>query len=154
MKTLRACVSERQRDLASREREVEKATEADQGWNGAWAKTCSACWLREGGKLPTLATVREILAAITELGPVLEKKASLVDRAGKMEKDQTAFRHEAEALASAMGIAAISGDILDLARRSALVTESTDDENCYASCYTDSGRGDASDHIDPYPHTT
>lgn len=116
LKALRARVDEGQRDLANREREVEKATGADRDWNASWTKTCSACWLGEGGTVPTLATVREILAAITELGPVLEKKASLVDRIGKMEKDQAAFRDEAEALASEMGIAASSGDVLDLAQ--------------------------------------
>jgi uncharacterized protein YhaN len=115
LKALRASVDERQRDLANRQRDVEKATESDRDWNGNWAKTCSACWLGEGGT-PTLATAREILAAITELGPVLEKKANLVDRIGKMEKDQTTFRDEAEALASEMGIIAPSGDILDLAQ--------------------------------------
>ncbi|MBX9909280.1 MAG: AAA family ATPase [Beijerinckiaceae bacterium] len=116
LKALRASVDERQRDLANRERELEKATEADRDWNASWAKTCAACWLGEGGTVPTLATVREILAAITELGPVLEKKAGLVDRIGKMEKDQAAFRDEAEALANELGIAAPSGDILDLAQ--------------------------------------
>jgi uncharacterized protein YhaN len=116
LKALRASVDERQRDLSSRERELEKATEADQDWNALWTKACSACWLGEGGTVPTLSTVREILVAITELGPVLEKKASLVDRIGKMEKDQVAFRDEAEAFASEMGIIAPSGDILDLAQ--------------------------------------
>lgn len=116
LKALRASVDERQRDIANRQRDVEKATDADQDWNRAWAKTCSACWLGEGGNAPTLATVREILAAITELGPILEKKASLVDRIGKMEKDQAAFRDEADALASEMGIVAPLGDILDLAQ--------------------------------------
>lgn len=115
LKALRAGVDERQRDLASREREVEKATGADRDWNASWTKACSACWLGEAGA-PPLATVREILAAIAELGPALEKKASLVDRIGKMEKDQTAFRDEAEALAGEMGIAAASGEILDLAQ--------------------------------------
>lgn len=116
MKALRVNVDERQRDRANREREVEKATEAYRDWNASWTKTCSACWLGEGGTAPTLATVREILAAITELGPVLEKKAGLVDRIGKMEKDQAAFRDEAEALANELGIAAPSGYILDLAQ--------------------------------------
>lgn len=116
LKALRASVDERQRDLASREREVELATEADRDWNASWTKACSACWLGEGSTVPTLATVREIIAAITELGPVLEKKAGLVDRIGKMEKDQAAFRDEAEALANELGIAAPSGDILDLAQ--------------------------------------
>ena len=116
LKALRAGVDERQRDLASREREVEKATEADRDWSASWTKACSACWLGEGGTVPTLATVREVLAAISELGPGLEKKASLVDRIGKMEKDQAAFRDETEALASELGIVAPSGDILDLAQ--------------------------------------
>ncbi len=116
LKALRASVDERQRDLASRERDVEKATGAGRHWNASWTKACSACWLGEGGTAPTLATVREILAAITELGPVLEKKAGLVDRIGKMEKDQAAFRDEAEALANELGIVASSGDVLDLAQ--------------------------------------
>lgn len=115
LKALRVSVDERQRDLASREREAEKATGADRDWNASWTKACSACWLGEGGTVPTLATVRETLVVITELGPVLEKKASLVDRIGKMEKDQAAFRDEAEALASEMAIVA-PGDILDLAQ--------------------------------------
>ena len=116
LKALRASVDERQRDLASRERDVEKATGAGRHWNASWTKACSACWLGEGGTAPTLATVREILAAITELGPVLEKKAGFVDRIGKMEKDQAAFRDEAEALANELGIVASSGDVLDLAQ--------------------------------------
>jgi uncharacterized protein YhaN len=116
MKALRAGVDERQGDLASREREAEKAMKADQDWNVSWTEVCSACWLGEGGKAPMLATVREILAAVTELGPVLEKKAGLVDRIGKMEKDQTIFRDEAEALAREIGTIARSGDILDLAQ--------------------------------------
>lgn len=116
LKALRASVAERQRDVVSRKREVEKATEADRDWNASWTKACSASWLGEGGAAPTLATVREILAAITELGAVLEKQASLVDRIGKMQKDQIAFREEAEALAGEIGIAAPSGDILDLAQ--------------------------------------
>lgn len=114
LKALRATVEERQRDLANREREAEKAAEVDRDWKTSWVIACAGCWLREGGIVPTLATVREILAATTELGPVLEKKASLVDRIGKMEKDQTAFRQESEALANALGIAAGAGDVLDL----------------------------------------
>jgi len=116
LKALRASLEDRQRDLSSREREVEKATGADRDWSASWTKACSACWLGEGGTVPTLATVREILAAITELGPVLEKKAGLVDRIGKMEKDQSAFRDETEALGGEMGIVAPSGNILDLAQ--------------------------------------
>ncbi len=116
LKALQARVEERLRDLANRNREVEKATEADRDWKSSWASTCSACWLGEGGIVPTLATVREILVAVAELGPVLEKKASLVDRIGKMENDQSAFRDEAASLANAMGITASSDDVVDLAQ--------------------------------------
>ena len=116
LKSLRANVDERQRDLASRERDVEKAAETDRDWKGAWAKTCAACWLGEDGTVPTLATVREILAAVAELGPVLEKRASLADRIGKMETDQNAFSDAVAGLAGEMGMAAPSGDILAAAQ--------------------------------------
>jgi hypothetical protein len=77
LKALQTSADERQRELASREREVGKATEADRGWNASWTKASSACWLGEGGPVPTLATVREILATISELGSVLEKRLFL-----------------------------------------------------------------------------
>ena len=116
LKALRVSVDERQRDLANRERDVDKANETDRDWNGGWAKTCSACWLGEDGTVPTLATVGEILAAVAELGPVLEKRASLADRIGKMETDQTAFRDAVAGLAGEMRMAAPSGDILAAAQ--------------------------------------
>lgn len=114
LNTLRAEAEGRRRDVASREREAEKAAEADLGWNAGWTRACSACWLGEGGAPRTLAAVREILTAVAELGPVLERKASLVDRIGKMEDDQAAFREECKELASLLAIAAGAGDVLDL----------------------------------------
>jgi uncharacterized protein YhaN len=113
---LRAGVEERQRELSERERASDKATRADRDWTASWTQACRACWLGEAGTVPTLATVREILVAIGELAPALEKKASLVDRIGKMKSDQAAFRDEAEALAGEIGLPAPAGDVLDLAQ--------------------------------------
>ena len=59
LKNLRDAVEESRRDLKNRERDVEKATTADQRWSAAWAKACSACWLGEAGAAPSLETARE-----------------------------------------------------------------------------------------------
>lgn len=116
LKGLRDAVEDRQRDLKNRERDAEKATAADQTWTASWAKACSACWLGEAGSAPSLGTVREILAAIADLGPALEKQAGLADRIGKMEKDQAAFAAEVAAIAHELNLPSSSGAILDLAR--------------------------------------
>ena len=116
LKGLRKAVEDRQRDLKSRERDAGKATAADQTWTASWAKACSACWLGEAGSAPSLGMVREILAAIADLGPALEKQAGLADRIGKMEKDKAAFAAEVAAIARALNLPSSSGAILDLAR--------------------------------------
>ena len=116
LKGLRDAVEDRQRDLKNRERDVEKATTADQRWSAAWAKACSACWLGEAGAAPSLETVRESLAAVAVLGPALEKQTGLAERIGKMEKDQAAFAAEVAAIADELALPASSGAILDVAR--------------------------------------
>ena len=115
LRALRTAVQERQRDVAARERAAEQAAAEAQGWDASWAKACSACWLGERGDVPPLAMVREILAAIAELGPALEQKASLADRISKMGKDQASFREAIAALAGEMQMASVSGTVLDLA---------------------------------------
>jgi len=116
LKNLRDAVEESQRDLKNRERDVEKATAADQRWSAAWAKACSACWLGEAGAAPSLETVRESLAAVADLGPMLEKQTGLADRITKMAKDQAVFAVEVAAIADELALAASSGAILDVAR--------------------------------------
>ena len=74
LKALRAAVQDRERELKSRERAFEKASEAERGWQAAWAETCSACWLGEGGENLSVAAVREILVALADLGPAIEKQ--------------------------------------------------------------------------------
>ncbi|UFW88403.1 hypothetical protein BjapCC829_07640 [Bradyrhizobium barranii] len=60
--------------------------------------------------------MREILSAAAELGPAPEKKAGVVDRIEKIEKDQTAFGDEVTAICGEMSIPAHSGTVLDLAQ--------------------------------------
>lgn len=116
LRALRGTVEDRQRDLKSRKRDVEKATAADQTWAVSLAKVCSDCWLGEAGAAPPLGTVREILVAVAELGPALEKKAGLADRIRKMEKDQDAFATEVAAITQELDLLSTSGRILDLAQ--------------------------------------
>ena len=91
VQNLRARIEDRRYDVETRQRDRNSAANAEQEWNVAWAKVCSGCWLGETGAVPNSATVREILAQISGLGPALERKASLADRIAKMEKDQQAL---------------------------------------------------------------
>ncbi|GJE56441.1 AAA family ATPase [Methylobacterium thuringiense] len=114
---LRQAVAERARDLADRRRAVAQAEARDADWAAAWAETCARCWLGETGTAPDLATVREILAAIEDLTPAVDRKASLTDRIEKMTKDQEAFREHVAALADLVRIEACTPDPVDHARR-------------------------------------
>jgi uncharacterized protein YhaN len=116
-RALRAAAVERKRELLQRERAAEQATADEQIWTRSWAMACKACWLGDQTEMPTLATVREILSAVADLGPALEKKAGLLDRIDKMEKDKTAFRDEVVAIGSEMTIPVDSDTVLDLAQR-------------------------------------
>jgi uncharacterized protein YhaN len=111
---------DRRRDVATRENTVEQMRVAEQAWLDAWSTACRSCWLAETGDVPEINVVREILVAIADLRPAIEKRAGLVDRVEKMEKDQTAFRGEVVALANELEIAAGDLPALELAQ---LITE-------------------------------
>ncbi|MGO4406256.1 AAA family ATPase [Bosea sp. RAF48] len=104
LRRLYAELADRQRDVAMRERTAEQAVTKEREWVEAWSATCRSCWLAEAGSVPALGVVREILTAMADLAPTLEKRAGLVDRIDKMEKDQAAFREEVAVLAQALGI--------------------------------------------------
>lgn len=116
-RALRAAAVERKRELLQRERAAEQANADEQIWTKSWATACRACWLGDQTEIPTLATVREVLSAVADLGPALEKKAGLIDRIDKMERDRTAFRDEVAAICSEMSIPVDSSTVLDLAQR-------------------------------------
>jgi uncharacterized protein YhaN len=113
-KALRTAVDERRRDVASREAKRAEVLAAECAWSAAWRQACAACWLGENESQPTIATVRETLEALAELGPELEKMAGLTDRIAKMERDQIQFRAEVETLAATMGLPPETSDVLGL----------------------------------------
>lgn len=99
----RDAVQERRRELATRERQWQAAAKRLDDWQSAWAAACQRCWLSEAGTVPSGGVVREILAALAELRPSLEQRASLVDRIEDMETDRNDFAAEAMTVASALG---------------------------------------------------
>ncbi|RXG90043.1 AAA family ATPase [Bradyrhizobium zhanjiangense] len=113
-KALRTAVDDRRRDLTSREAKRDEVLAAERAWTSRWLQACSECWLGENENRPTIATVRETLEALAELGPELEKMAGLTDRIAKMERDQIQFRTEVESFAATMGLAPRPSDVLGL----------------------------------------
>jgi uncharacterized protein YhaN len=102
LEKLRHDVQARQRELQTRERRHAAAAERDHAWHTAWQAACAASWLGEAGATPALATVRETLAAVAELGPALERRTSLLDRIDNMRADQVSFAAELATIAQAL----------------------------------------------------
>lgn len=115
LRALRATVEACETDAAARERALAEAEAADAGWQAAWARACSACWLGDGGDVPAVTAVRESLLALAELGPALERRAGLLDRIAKMEADRSAFTSEAADAARSLGLPAGDADPLAVA---------------------------------------
>lgn len=117
LRRLRANLEDRQRDVASRERAAQQIEAEERVWANAWAVACRNCWLGEAPEIPTIGVVREILIAIADLAPAIEKQEGLVDRIEKMEKDQASFREEVSSLAQALDILVGSVPVHELAQR-------------------------------------
>lgn len=111
LKAMRRAVADRRRAVADREHAAGRAAAEEQAWTAAWAAACAECWLGEDGTVPTLPAVREMLAALTELGPALAAREGLIDRIGKMEQDQAEFRDAVFAVAAMIGVPAEGGPI-------------------------------------------
>ena len=114
LKALRSEVDERKRDVDARVRKVEKGEEVEREWDKSWADLCTACWLGRKRPIPTVPTIREVLKALDELAPLIEKRVSLADRIQKMENDQRLFATEIESLAKALDVE-VSTPLLDVA---------------------------------------
>lgn len=114
LRTLRAEVAERKRDVDARERRVKMAKDTEQAWCESWTRQCTNCWLGENGSIPTVPAIREVLKALDQLGPLIERRASLTDRIQKMESDQRRFSTEVEELAKALEMD-VTAPPLDLA---------------------------------------
>lgn len=110
---LRARVGESRRDLEARAGILARAETAEAGWNAAVTKACAHTWL--AGRATDFAGLREILARIGELEPVLRERAGLADRIAKMEQDQALFAGEVAVAAAQLGLRSDAGP-LDLYR--------------------------------------
>jgi len=102
LRTLRSEEAERKRDVDARERRVKMVKGTEQAWDESWTRLCTNCWLGEDGSIPTVPATREVLKALDELGPLIERRASLADRIQKMESDQRRFSTEVGELAKAL----------------------------------------------------
>lgn len=98
--TLRQC----ERDAKARQAEYDEAAHADAQWQNGWAQACDTALLQSLGPTPEMATVREILATVANLGPALDRRALLVDRIEKMRHDEQAFARAIATAAQALGI--------------------------------------------------
>lgn len=116
LENLRTALAVLQRELLRREREVEKVAASGNEWTAAWQAACRRCWLGDVDPMPSMGAVREILAALVELRPALEKRAGFADRIEKMENDRAAFAAELEAMAGDLGVVSAGLATLDLAR--------------------------------------
>jgi uncharacterized protein YhaN len=92
------------REAANRQRDLDRAEAADRDWQESWVRACQACWLRDHA-VP-VAGVREILDVLGDLGPALERRASLSDRVEAMRQDEQAFAATVRAAAAELGMEA------------------------------------------------
>ncbi len=101
---LRDGVAEHERDVATRERAMQKARTADQKWAGAWEAACAATWLGDGKSVPEPAFVTAVLKDLAELGPVIQARGLLTIRIVDMEADQARFAGEMTAIAGELSM--------------------------------------------------
>jgi uncharacterized protein YhaN len=127
-KTLLTQLEEREKELRTREEGVAKADDAEKKWIAAWEEACAGCWLSKKEKIPDIATTREVLALIEELGPALQKQAALSDRVEKMEQDQREFSKDTALIGFTLGVDIQKGpsdvwreigDLVEIARSAA-----------------------------------
>ena len=123
LKALRTDVADRQENVQIREKTAKKAESSKQAWEANWAEACSSCWLGEGGAIPVIATVREVLKALEELEPLVTETASLSDRIQKMEDDQCRFSKDVAELANALDLDATLSPLDLVARLTKAVEE-------------------------------
>lgn len=103
-KALLIQLEEREKELRTRREAVAKADAAEKQWGAAWEQACAGCWFSKKEKIPDIATTREVLGLIEELGPALQKQAALSDRVGKMEQDQKDFSKDTALIGLTLGI--------------------------------------------------
>ena len=109
--TLRQKGEERRTEAARAEAKLRNAREVDANWRTAWREACAGTWLGEGGEEPALGAVKLSLRALDELRAALSGCAELEDRIAKMERDKALFADELDAVAAALGLDDVGGDV-------------------------------------------
>jgi uncharacterized protein YhaN len=99
----RRTLTEQDRLLVRRKRDVENAEAEARAWMLSWKQAIEGCWLGKGLKAPTAAEVREALPLLAELATAINERQGLADRIAKMERDQFDYAAALQATAAAAG---------------------------------------------------
>ena len=108
---LRQKAEERRAEVTRAEVKLGAAKEADANWLRAWRAVCAGTWLGEAKGEPALGAVKQSLKALDELRATLSVCAELEDRIAKMERDKLLFAEEVGAVAAALDLNDVSGDV-------------------------------------------
>ena len=113
----RQALSEQDRTLKRRKRELQAAEDEAAAWMLAWKQACTDSWLGDNDRVPTAAEVREALPLLGELAAALHDRSSLADRITKMERDQADYRAMVVGIANAVDLDAEAAPPAILARQ-------------------------------------
>jgi uncharacterized protein YhaN len=108
---LRQKAEERRAEVARAEAKLRIAKEADVIWLRAWREACAGARLGEAEGEPALGAVKQSLKALDELRATLSICAELEDRIAKMERDKLLFADEVGAVAAALDLMDVPGDV-------------------------------------------
>ena len=108
---LRQKAEERRTERARAEAKLRIAKEADDTWLRAWREACAGTWLGEAQGEPALGAVKQSLKALEEVRAMLSVCAELEDRIAKMERDRLLFAEEVAAVAAALDLEDVPGDV-------------------------------------------
>jgi uncharacterized protein YhaN len=108
---MREKAEERRAEAVRAEVKLRIAKEADANWLRAWRKACVGTWLSEAEGEPALGAVKQSLKALDELRATLSVCAELEGRIAKMERDKRLFADEVRAVAAALNLKDLPGDV-------------------------------------------
>ena len=108
---LRQKAEERRAEVTRAEAKLKIAKEADANWLRAWREACAGTWLGEAQGEPALGAVKQSLKALEEVRAMLSVCAELEDRIAKMERDRLLFAEEVAAVAAALDLEDVPGDV-------------------------------------------
>jgi uncharacterized protein YhaN len=96
-------IAELEESVIKRQREEAEAQKHIDEWKSNWAEACSSCWIGELA-LPTIDTVREILAELPRLQTELTELKNIDRRIQGMETDEEKLLSESMRLAKALSL--------------------------------------------------